>query len=599
MRVIVAIFIFSFFYLDLFSQKIKYKELFPLLAEKNYAEGGPLLKQYLATLKKEEANPNLHMGLMLEHQFLDYDIVEDSTKIYSSGDSSMLYLSRAKSLIDDKELRKNDEYYRSFYDRNLKTGEFEIKASDIHTKIDKRVASIEQRISRIKALHRAIDKVEKYQMIAMKEFESIIHNYSNYNELLLSIDDKEQTRLTKIRNLGSQALAEAQTIKMISEELGSDWYLDEIDLQEINDFGQDGLTSFDLKKGSITLWDYEAWAKEIWSEMKGGVGLFKTSIISYINELRKKKALLKKSISTDGLFVPKDLLELFDKYDPESAVNKLIKVETFESRVIKLVDLQINPDLLDSSKIGSQLEIYAQAKKNVDSMYATVHTITAEGLFDAKKKYPDYIKSFFNSYGTASKYVEEMKEWSARNKEWLTNSVNYWTEANRWGVIVKPGEPELKIPLFVSDSNYNEYKILRVNKFTPPQVIVYGANTSSKKGYIGSFGEDRTEQWSIEFALPNSEEFKYITDTIPSPERATGFYVYDEIAEEKNLSIVSYTDTGLKKWAVNVSVSKRPVDFMFDDLTQELTILLYPEERLPLDSDELGYFVIDKTGNVR
>ena len=63
--------------------------------------------------------------------------------------------------------------------------------------------------------------------------------------------------------------------------------------------------------------------------------------------------------------------------------------------------------------------------------------------------------------------------------------------------------------------------------------------------------------------------------------------------------MVSYTTSGQLNWGTVVTISKEPVDFKFDDLTQELTILLYPEEQLPLDSDELGYVVIDRTGNAR
>ena len=192
-----------------------------------------------------------------------------------------------------------------------------------------------------------------------------------------------------------------------------------------------------------------------------------------------------------------------------------------------------------------------------------------------------------------------MKRWSSRNKEWITNSVDYWSERNKWGIIAKEGEPERKIALFLTDSLYSGFKVLRVNKFSIPQVVICGVDSLKQKGYLGSFGEDRVEQWAMEFDLPDSEGLIYEIDTIPATDGATSFYVYNENSEEDNLSAVSYTDAGTLEWAVTVTVAKKPVDFKFDDLTQELTILLYPEEELPLDSDDLGYIVIDRTGNVR
>ncbi len=598
-KALVQFYLILFLCTGLHAQKLKYKDLFPILDAKNYAEGGPKLFQYLAQLKKDEANPNLQMGLMLEHNFFKYDIVDDSSKIYSSGDSAVLFLEKAKTLITEKELKKNDEYYQAFFRRDLRTGEFGIKVSDVHLDIEKKVEAINNYVSNVKSLHSSLFRLEALQAQAQEKFKSVISNYADYNELLLAIGEKETAVLADIQSIGNSAVGESESIKDLAKTLKSDKYQGEIDLQEIQAYGKDGLSAYDFRTGSISLWDHESWARETLSEIRGGVGLFKTMISNYVEELRAKKAKLKKSENADNLRIPNDLLATFSKYETESTVEKLLLVETFEARVIKLVDLQLNRDLLDSSKIGSQLKIYSEAKANVDTMYSIVSTISTTGLADAKKKYPKYIKSFFSSYGTASKYVEDMKKWSARNKEWLTNSVEYWTEANRWGIIAKEGEEEIKVPLFMTDSIYSNFQILRINKFTIPQVVLYGVNNDSKKGYLGSFGEDRREQWAIEFTLPAADTLVLETDTIPSGNGTTSFYLFDENAAENNLSAISYTDSGTQEWAVNVTVSKKPVDFKFDELTQELTILLYPEEDLPLDSDELGYLVIDRNGNIR
>lgn len=599
LRIPTAVFLIIGLALFAAGQKIKYKDLFPILNAKNYEEGGPKLITYLAGLKKDEANPNLQMGLMLEHRFLAYDIIEDSLKIYSTGDSSILYLEKAKTLIDEKELKKNDEYYQAFFRRDLRTGEFGIKVSDVHLDIEKKVEEINQRIADVKAINRLLNSIETKYTQAMAKFKSLSDGYDDYNTLLLSVSSDEQNELTEIQSLAADAIEQANSIQDIAKKLNSGKYQQEIELKSIDNFGEDGLASSDLKSGSISLWDYETWARETLSEIRGGVGLFKTLITNYSKEIRDKKAKLKRGQHVEGLVVPKEMLETFEKYDPESTVEKLLKMETFEARVMKNVDLQLNPDLMDSSKIGSQLRIYTEAKENVDALYTLVNTISIEGLAEAKKKYPEYIGSFFQTHGTASKYVEEMKKWAARNKEWITNSVEYWTERNKWGIIAKEGEEERKIALFMTDSLYGDFKILRVNMFSIPQVVVYGADITTKKGFVRSFGEDRVEQWAVEFDLPVSDDQFFETDTIPSADNTTSFYIYDGNAGENNLSAVCYTDSGTKEWAVNVTVTKKPVDFKFDDLTQELTILMYPEEQLPLDSDELGYIVIDRTGNVR
>lgn len=583
-----------------FGQKIKYKDLFPVLNSKNYAEGGPKLILYLADPKnQDEANPNLQMGLMLEDRFLKYDVVVDTTQLYATGDSAITFLDKAKLLITEKELKKNDQYYQAFFRRDLRTGEFGIKVSDVHLDIEKKIEAITQRVADAKSLHQTINSIESKHKLAMNAYKTLTEKFSSYNSMLLSLDQEDQELLTEIEQNGSEASEQANSIKESARKLGTEKYQEEVDLKTIVEFGTDGLMLSDIKSGSISIWDFENWANSAQSEIRGGVGIFKTQITNFSNEIREQKNKVKKSQDAEITLFPEELITQFEKYDPESTVEKLLRMEMHEARVIKQVDLQINPALLDSSLVGSQLEIYTAAKLEVDSLNLLVESILSEDLEEAKKKYPDYIDSFFKSHVTASKYVEEMRTWSRRNKNWIGKSVEYWAERNKWGIRQKEGEEEKQIPLFVQDSPENGNYTMGVLIETIPEVVIYGGDMEAGKGYVSSFGADRIEQWKIEYDLPGTEAFQYDSDTIPAAQGAICFYVYNKNAAENNFSTVSFTTSGQLKWAVNVTVSKAPVDFKFDDLTQELTILLYPEEDLPLDSDELGYVVIDRTGNAR
>lgn len=582
------------------AQKIKYKDLFPVLNAKNYAEGGPKLVLYLSDPKnQEEANPNLQMGLMLEDRFLKYDIVDDSSKVYATGDSAVTYLERAKSLINEKELKKNDEYYQAFFRRDLRTGEFGIKVSDVHLDIEKKVDAINKRVSDVKSMNSKIDKIDKAHRKAIESYRSLTQKYTAYNQMLLSADNDDQAKLAEIEEAGRTVGDGASSVKELASNLGSDKYQDDVEMKPVSTFGSDGLEASNIKSGSISVWDFENWARDAQSEIRGGVGLFKTMITNYSNEIREKKKKLKNSQDADVGSFPAELATQFDKYDPSSTVEKLLRMEMHEANVIKQVDLQLNPALMDSTLIGSQLTIYTGAKADVDSLNLYVESITADDIAAAKVKYKDYIDSFFKTHGTASKYVEEMRDWSRRNKQWIGQSVEFWTDKNRWGVIEKEGEEERIVPLVVQDAPENGFYTMGVVLESIPEVVIYAADMSGGKGYVGSFGEDRKEKWMLEYPLPGTEGIQYQYDTIPAANGAVSFYVYNSNAVENNLSAVSFSLGGQLNWAVNVTVSKAPVDFKFDDLTQELTILLYPEEDLPLDSDELGYVVIDRTGNAR
>ena len=579
-------------------QKIKYKNLYPLLEAKNYAEAIPQLKIFLSDEKNsDEANAHLQMGLWLEKRFLAYDVVDDSASLYATGDSAVFYLEKAKSLIDEKELKRNDEYYQAFFRRDLRTGEFGIKVSDVHLDIEKKVEAINTRIADVKEMHRRVVKVENNQKAAMEDYRSLTERFNLYNSLLIGADEDANAKLANIEENGRVGVENAKSVQELAEKLGSDKYSQEPILKGIEQYGVDGMNAANLRSGVIEIWNFEEWAREAQSEIMGGVALFKTMVKNYADEIREKKAKVKNSQNAEIGDFPENLASQFEKYDPGSTVEKLLKIEMYEARVTKKVDLQLNPALMDSSLIGSQLAIFEDAYADAKEMKLLVESITSDDIALAKTKYTDYIDSFFQKYVTASKYVTDMQIWAGRQVNWLGDAVEFWSEKNRWGIDAE--NEEVRYPLFIQDAPEGGYMTMGVPVKTPEEIVAYGADLNSKKGYVVSFGPDRVSKWKLEFELPGTEAVRYESDSIPTVSGSESFYIYNKSAEENNFVVVSYTPSGQLNWGTVVTISKEPVDFKFDDLTQELTILLYPEEQLPLDSDELGYVVIDRTGNAR
>lgn len=579
-------------------QKIKYKNLYPLLEAKNYAEAIPQLKIFLSDEKNsDEANAHLQMGLWLEKRFLAYDVVDDSASLYATGDSAVFYLEKAKSLIDEKELKRNDEYYQAFFRRDLRTGEFGIKVSDVHLDIEKKVEAINTRIADVKEMHRRVVKVENNQKAAMEDYRALTEQFNLYNSLLIGAGEDTNAKLANIEENGRVGVENAKSVQELAEKLGSDKYSQEPILKGIEQYGVDGMNAANLRSGVIEIWNFEEWAREAQSEIMGGVALFKTMVKNYADEIREKKAKVKNSQNAEIGDFPENLASQFEKYDPGSTVEKLLKIEMYEARVTKKVDLQLNPALMDSSLIGSQLAIFEDAYADAKEMKLLVESITSDDIALAKTKYTDYIDSFFQKYVTASKYVTDMQIWAGRQVNWLGDAVEFWSEKNRWGIDAE--NKEVRYPLFIQDAPEGGYMTMGVPVKTPEEIVAYGADLNNKKGYVISFGPDRVSKWKLEFELPGTEAVRYESDSIPTVAGSESFYIYNKSSEENNFVVVSYTPSGQLNWGTVVTISKEPVDFKFDDLTQELTILLYPEEQLPLDSDELGYVVIDRTGNAR
>jgi len=181
----------------LFSQdKVYKKEIFPLLEAKNYELAKPRLAEYLSNPKHaDEASPHYQFGLMIEKEFKKQDILFDSMRIFTSGDSAIGYFNLAKTFINEKELKKNDEYWQTFFRRDLRTGDFGIKVSDVHLDIEKQVEKIELKIKNVHALNQAYFNLGLQNSKSKKIYEEIINNYSSHREMLLKISKDDKMKL--------------------------------------------------------------------------------------------------------------------------------------------------------------------------------------------------------------------------------------------------------------------------------------------------------------------------------------------------------------------------------------------------------------------
>ena len=102
------ILIYVIFLLILFNPAYgqKYKDIFPILNEKNYQEGEPMLRKFMADSKNDDLpNVNLQMALLLETIAEILNIISDSTKLIRYCDSINRFYTNAKLYISEKELK--------------------------------------------------------------------------------------------------------------------------------------------------------------------------------------------------------------------------------------------------------------------------------------------------------------------------------------------------------------------------------------------------------------------------------------------------------------------------------------------------------------
>ena len=139
----------SFIVSTSFGQKVKYKDIFGLLNTKRYEEAEPFLKRYL---KETNDNPNafLYMGIIYQEKSAKDDVLKQTTRAIANMDSAIFFYDKAYKSINEKELKRNEEFYQAYNRRDLRTGEFGVKLSDIQFDLEKKMEGLRERIDRVK-----------------------------------------------------------------------------------------------------------------------------------------------------------------------------------------------------------------------------------------------------------------------------------------------------------------------------------------------------------------------------------------------------------------------------------------------------------------
>src|SRR5690606_15427114 len=132
-----------------YGQKVKYKDIYALLSTKQYEQAEPFLKRYLAE-NTDEPSGNLFMGMILQEKASNNDLLKQTSRVLTNLDSAVFFYEKAYQTITDREIRKNKDYYQTYNRRDLRTGEFGVKLTDIQFDIEKRIQALKERSSRLK-----------------------------------------------------------------------------------------------------------------------------------------------------------------------------------------------------------------------------------------------------------------------------------------------------------------------------------------------------------------------------------------------------------------------------------------------------------------
>lgn len=572
-------------------KKIKYKDIWGLLSTKQYEAAEPFLKAYL---KDNDDNPNafLFMGIIFQDKSGRDDVLKQTDLAIARMDSAIRFYDKAYRTITEKEIKRNDEYYQAYKRRDLRTGEFGVRLSDVQFDIEKRMEALRERIDRVKMVKHFFSMSDTLYLRSQELYASIQSHYQDDKELYLRADSALLQQLKTLSVRFDSCVRAFNQYKGSVSMLGKIGYNQSLEPAEIKNFKQDGLDAADFYVDNVKVWDYQAWANKVRDAVEKEIIPIREHLISYDIEVNK----LREKLKQDSISVKNDLTKLIDrllleklsKYDPHP-----FPMDVF---AVKIADLEYRSALLENLKLkdSANLQLKVGLTRQELQLASRLDSLTGEVLSrDFEKGLHNYEHFVKNTYGNATvlkSFLKQMKDFSSREKEIRSENLANLEASLRWMVLNEADS----IPLF---------QVGRPMRFMPLSVVeekftvgLHYKDSLTASGYFYSITPSRVPDIRVTFPV-NKPVFKqslfpYTKSLAYSDAAGQVFYVllYSEKPGKDNRYPATlakiYRSDGLA-WSSNYTLPFLPAELEYRMESGEFVIRA-----------DAGESIVDKNGKM-
>jgi len=570
------------------AQKIKYKDIFPKLNSKNYSpELESQLMTFLRAAKKPHPNGNYQLGLIYEKRFQEMDVLSDTAMITVSADSAVLQFKLALTLITEKELR-NDEFYQSFHRRDLRTGKFGIKLSDVHLDIEKKIEAVQNRNQSIRDLNTMLHRIKGRYSLSVSIYKQMIQRHHEYKELLFLLTAEDMIMLDRMHDNAQGIYELSNDLKKLCKELGAEYYQSFISFKFIEKYGVDGLEQSDIFSGELDLWDYETWSSSTKNDY--------SAVLDYKNIITDKENEISGAFEKMAQGVEPGKISLHDleidgnKFDEDGSAQAMLNLKLKKLEVSRMANPSFDASLADTTNIFAQLGVASLIMEELGSMATIYSDISKPEKIDlAKMRYSGILESNYGGSTGYDQFVSDLGSWINNQRLVWNNRNEKFSEKDKWAV-----SGEERIPLYIADE---PQKYMTKGVYGTETKIAFGVDSQSGEGFLVWSGPTRGILKKSTFTMGKMDATSTVARELPTPH--FGCYFYDPSSEVNNFFILSTTTMGDTKWSNLITAPHEPVSFRYDESLDQLTVFYFPEDNLPDGEGIVAYVVIDRNGAVR
>ncbi|HKZ36063.1 MAG TPA: hypothetical protein VJ184_00330 [Chryseolinea sp.] len=558
-----------------FAQKVKYKDIWALLNTKQYEAAEPFLKKYL---KENDDNPNayLYMGTIFHEKSAKDDVLKQTKRSIADMDSAIFYYDKAYKSITEKEIKRNDEFYQAYNRRDLRTGEFGVKLSDIQFDLEKKIEGLRERIDRVKMVKHYFSLADSLYKKCNLLFQSIRGAHPGEQQFYLQADENTLKKLTALSLRFDSCVKVFENYRSSSTTIGRTGYDQSLVLNDIHDLAKDGASPANFYLDEVQVWNYKKFADNARNAIEKDIIPMRELLISYDVEINK----LREKLSKDSVSVKSDLTKLIDKLLMEKLKKYDKEPLPMEIFTLKISDLEYRSTLLehkpfrDSADIHYRMNLINKEFHYLNKLDSMATKLTGEDIEKEAEDYAHFITNAYSNTVVLKSYIKALKEYGEREKRKKSADSVKLYEALQW---IISGTDSIPAVMGINGSPFKPLVIVE-EKYTAG---LYYTDSLEVSGYFATIKPTRIPDIKIIFPVdkPNFilSELQAARSIVFSDAGEQIYFVLiyseKETNDKKFAATLAkiYRSDGLA-WSVNYQLGFIPKEILFKPETGEVTI---------------------------
>ena len=415
------------------SQRVRYKNVFPLLQSKDYKSAEPLLLQFLKD-NDDEANAYFYLGEIITSKLDSVEIFPSTEKYDSMVNLAVDSYKKAISLVDDREVRKNDDYYMAYNRRDLRTGKFGIKTSDVHLDYENKIAEVTAKKELIHELHQLKEKaVNQYSNFKNKAVD-FYSSYPNETSFKLRANSEDREALTKVVDLFKVFTTQYSTFVEKLKSLNKPMYDPEIKLLSIDSWDQLAPKDIDFENFKVEIQDYETYLTDLDNEIESEVQPIKELLYKTDNDFNNALSFNQNVMDSSNIKemnIPDELKEGLANLDNNNVVYNLLHYKQLKNKSALITNVNLFPVLADSSNIYQRTNVVNKYKSRLSDQLELIKLIESKFNDQIKTDFAIYFEGFepsIEAYIKTEKTILEQKfESVAQKSKEMEIDIQYFT----------------------------------------------------------------------------------------------------------------------------------------------------------------------------